>query len=372
MLAGVAGTNLNWLCTGREIFPAMLAAIDEARESVCLETYTYAPDRLGQQFRDALVNARKRGVRVSVLFDALGSLAMPNAFFDELRALGGEARRFNALWLSRFGIRDHRKLLVCDRKVAFVGGFNIAAEYEGDGVTRGWRDLGLKVEGPLAEALSESFQEMFERANLPQRQLQRLTRSGAKRTVLARNEQLLLSGPARGRSPIKAALRRDLARARTVQIIVAYFLPSWRIRRALGRVARSGGSLDIILPGISDVTLSQLAAQSLYRRFLKVGARIFEYQPQILHAKLLIIDDTVYVGSANLDQRSLNINYELMIRFHGKSMADRARQIFANTRAHCREVTAEEWRSSRSLWQRFKQRWAYFFLARVDPRISRW
>ncbi len=372
MLAGVAGTNFNWLCTGREVFPAMLAAIDGARESVCLETYTYAPDHLGQQFRAALVNARKRGARVSVLFDALGSLSLPTGFFEPLRAVGGQIRRFNPVWLSRFGIRDHRKLLVCDEKVAFVGGFNIAADYEGDGVTSGWCDLGLRIEGPLAQALKGNFEEMFKRANLPQRQLLRLKRSSAKRTVLARNEQLLLSGPGRGRSPIKAALRRDLARARTVQIVVAYFLPSWRIRRALGRVARRGGRLEIILPGKSDVTLSQLAAQSLYRRFLKAGARIFEYQPQILHAKLLIIDDVVYVGSANLDQRSLNINYELMIRFQGKAMAERARQIFASTLSRCREITADQWRGSRSLWQRFKQRWAYFFLARVDPRIARW
>jgi cardiolipin synthase len=350
----------------------MLAAIDEARESVCLETYTFAGDQLGQQFRDALLNARRRGAHVSVLFDALGSLTLPNGFFDELRGAGGEIRRFNPVWLSRFGIRDHRKLLVCDRRVAFVGGYNIAAEYDGDGVNCGWCDLGLRIEGPLVEALAESFREMFERANLPQRQLLRLKRSSAKRTIRARNEQLLLSGPGRGRSPIKNALRRDLARARTVQIIVAYFLPTWRIRRALGRVARSGGRLEMILPGKSDVTLAQLAAQSLYRRFLRTGARIFEYQPQILHAKLLIIDDVVYVGSANLDQRSLGINYELMIRFHGKTMADRARQIFSNTQRQCSEITAEQWRGSRSLWQRFKQRWAYFFLARVDPRIARW
>src|SRR5256885_12742268 len=120
MLAGVAGTNFNWLCTGREVFPAMLAAIENAGQSVFLETYTYAPDRLGQEFREALVRARKRGAHVCVLFDALGSDNVPGGFFDALRAAGATVKRFNPVLLSRFGIRDHRKLLVCDRKLAFV------------------------------------------------------------------------------------------------------------------------------------------------------------------------------------------------------------------------------------------------------------
>src|SRR5690348_10617324 len=113
MFSGVAGINFNWLCTGREVFPAMLAAIEAAKHSVFLETYIYAPDQLGQQFRDALLRARQRGVEVSLLFDALGSLNMPNSFFDPLRAAGAKVKRFNPLLLSRFGIRDHRKLLAC-------------------------------------------------------------------------------------------------------------------------------------------------------------------------------------------------------------------------------------------------------------------
>src|SRR5204863_2353510 len=138
--------------------------------------------------------------------------------------------------------------------------------------------------------------------------------------------------------------------------------PTWRIRHQLARVARRGGQIELILAGKSDVLVSRLARQSLYRRFLAAGMGIYEYQPQILHAKLIIVDDVVYVGSANLDQRSLNINYELMIRFEGKEVADQARAVYANILKHCRQITLEEWRKSRSLWQRFKQHWAYFLL----------
>jgi cardiolipin synthase len=368
----LAAANYNWLCTGREVFPAMLSAIEAARESICLETYIYSGDALGERFRGALVAARQRGVEVRVLFDALGSLGLSNSFWDPLRAVGADVLRFNPSLLNRFGIRDHRKMLVMDRRVAFVGGFNIASEYDGDGVNCGWCDLGLKIEGPLAAQLAASFEEMFARARSPQTPLLRLTQSGAKRTVVAPREQLLLSGPGRGRSPIKTALRRDLAHARDVRIMMAYFLPTWRMRRSIVRVTRTGGRVELILAGKSDVTLSQLAGQSLYRRFLKAGARIHEYQPQVLHAKLLIMDDIVYVGSANLDQRSLNINYELMIRLHSQTIATQAREIFQNTMKHCREITLEDWRKHRTLWRRIKQHLAYLVLVRIDPHIGRW
>jgi cardiolipin synthase len=348
----------------------MLAAIDSARESVRLETYIYAADALGQRFRDTLVRAQQRGARVRVLYDALGSLSLPGSFFDPLRRAGGEARAFNPTLLSRFGVRDHRKILACDREVAFVGGFNIASDYDGDGVTSGWCDVGLRIDGILAMDLAASFDGMFDLALTPQRPLDRLKKSKAKRTIRAPHEQLLLSGPGRGRSPIKNALRRDLARARKVQIVMAYFLPTWRIRRALIRVARGGGSVELVLPGKSDVTLAQLAGQSLYRRFLRTGVTIFEYEPQILHMKLIIIDGVVYIGSANLDQRSLKINYELMIRFENPRMAAEASDLFQRTKSHSREIKLDEWKS-RGLWQRIKQRWAYFLLVRMDPRIAR-
>jgi cardiolipin synthase A/B len=367
----VVAAEWTWLCCGREIFPAMLAAIDAAQGSVCLEIYTYSADSLGERFREALVHARQRGARVRVLVDALGSIGLPAAFWKPLRAAGGDVRQFKPLALDRVGIRNHRKLLVCDERVAFVGGFNIASAYDGDGVTRGWFDLGLKTNGALAAQLAAAFEDMFESADFKHKRFMRLRKSTAKKTVLTPNEQLLLSGPGRGRSPIKRALRGDLERATHVQIMAAYFLPTWRIRRDLVRIVRRGGTVQLILAGKSDVLVSQLAGQSLYRRLLKAGVEIYEYQPQILHAKLIIADDVVYAGSANLDQRSLRINYELMVRFEEEQMAEQARAIFAESLKHCRQVTGEEWRKSRTVWRRFKQQWAYWLLVRIDPYMAR-
>ncbi len=371
MLAQVPSGNSNWLNAGREIFPAMLAAIATAQEAVCLETYTWSAGSLAERFRQALLDARQRGAGVRVLVDALGSIGLPAAFWKPLRAAGGEVRLFNPLTLNRLGIRDHRKLLVCDQRVAFIGGCNIASEYEGDGVTRGWCEVGLRVEGALAAQLAASFEEMFVRADFQHKRFMRLRKSAARKTVLASNQQLLLSGPGRGRSPIKRALRRDLVEARNVQIMAAYFLPPWRLRRQILGVARRGGRVKLILAGKSDVLVSQLAGQSLYGRFLKAGIELYEYQPQILHAKLIVIDAVVYAGSANLDQRSLNINYELMVRFEDKEMAGQARELFNHALKHCRQITLAEWSKSSTIWRRLRQRWAYLLLVRLDPYIAR-
>jgi cardiolipin synthase len=372
MTAEVTNATRHWLCTGHEVFPAMLAAIDAAQSSVCLETYIFAAGALADRFRDSLVRARQRGVRVRVLIDALGSMALPATYWQPLIDAGGEARRFNPLSLHRLGMRNHRKLLLCDERAAFIGGFNIAPEYEGDGVTCGWCDVGLQLEGPLVAELQESFEEMFARADFQHKRFVRFRKSPYKKVVRGPHEQLLLSGPGRGGNPIRAALRKDLARAGEVRIITAYFLPPWRMRRDLMRLARRGRTVQLILAGKSDVAVSRLAAQSLYRRFLRAGVEIFEYEPQILHAKMIIIDDVVYLGSANLDQRSLSINYELMIRFDDAEMAARARAVFQTNHQHSRAITLDQWRRSRTFWQRLKQRWAYLLLVRIDPLIARW
>jgi len=370
MLAAATGTQCTWLSSGQEFFSATLAAIDAAQHSVCLETYIYSAGALGQRFREGLCRARQRGVRVRVLLDALGSYSLPASFWRPLQTLGGEVRLFNPLSLYRLGIRNHRKVLACDDKFAFVGGFNISAEYEGDGVKSGWRDLGLKMEGPLVTELISTFDEMFERADFAGKPFLRLRRSKTKKAVLVAHEQLLLSGPGWGYSPIKRALRRDLGRARSVQIIAGYFLPTWRLRRLFARVPARGGRVQLILPGKSDVAVSRLASQSLYRRLFKAGIEVYEYQPQILHAKLLIIDDLVYVGSANLDPRSLNINYELMLRLDQQQTTVDAREVFARTLENCRRINPEEWGRSRSLWHRVRERWAYLLLVRLDPYIA--
>ncbi len=363
---------LQWLSTGREIFPAMLDAIRSARVSIRLETYIFSDGNSGRQFLAALLAAAQRGVRVRVLVDAFGSWTLPNNFFAPLTAAGAETRYFNPLRLWRFGVRDHRKLLICDDSVVFVGGFNIADEYDGDGVTRGWCDLGARVESTaLSAVLAKSFDELFQLADFHRRPLIRLRAFKRKRKSQPKSaEELLVSHPGRGASPFQSALHRDLAKARDIRIITAYFLPTRRIRRSLMRAARNGGRVQLILAGRSDVLISQLAARSLYHRLLKAGVEIYEYQPQILHAKLIVSDGATYLGSSNLDIRSLNLNYELMLRFEDKAVTAGAREIFERTLKHSRRIDPVTWFKTQTWWQRLQYGWAHFLVAQVDPLVA--
>jgi cardiolipin synthase len=349
----------------------MLAAIEAARVSVRLETYIFTAGVLGEQLRAALIRSTQRGVRVGVLVDALGSLYLFDSFWASLRNAGASVRWFNPLSLDRFDFRNHRKLLVCDEQVAFVGGFNIAPEYQGDGVTRGWRDLGLMIRGPLARQLAASFEVMYAGADFCHKRFARLRKSMLHGQMPSPDSELLLSGPGWGCNPFKRALRCDLVRAHSAKIIAAYFLPTWRIRRALLCLARRGGKVQLLLAGKSDVPVSQLACRRLYAGLLRAGIEIFEYQPQVLHAKLILLDDRVYVGSANLDVRSLGINYELVLRLQNAPLAAEADAIFNEALTHSRRIDPAAWRNSRTFWAKLKERWAYFLLARVDPYIAR-
>jgi cardiolipin synthase len=362
--------DYKWLRTGEEAMEEMLAAIASATQSVRLEMYIFHAGPTADEFRDALVNACKRGLRVRVLIDAIGSAYLPDSFWNTLRESGGEFRWFNPLSLHRVFIRDHRKMLVCDEKLAFVGGFNIATEYRGDGVSAGWLDLGLRVRGSLAQELAAAFDDMFSCADFKHWPFTRLRKSFRLKTVAAPEAQLLLGGPGRN-NPFKRALRGDLKEAREALIISPYFVPPWKIRRLLMRMARNGAKVQLILPAKCDLPVMRMAAQSFYRRFLDAGVEIHEYQPQILHAKLFVIDQIVYVGSANLDARSMNINYELMVRLSNPALVREGREIFAGILAHCRQIDRMEWRSSRTFFDRIKARLAHILLARIDPFIAR-
>lgn len=350
----------------------MLAAIAAAKKSIRLETYTYADGHVGRQFLEALTEAARRGVQVEVLIDAIGSWLLTDDFFSPLKAQGAEVRRFNPLHPLRFGVRDHRKLLLCDDEVIFIGGFNLADEYDGDGVTCGWCDLGVQIKSrDLAGKLARSFAGLFALSGFETKSWRQFRAFRRRRKVKpGAVEDLLFAQPGRGASPFQVALYRDLRRARHVQITTPYFLPTHRLRRELMRVARRGGRVELILAAKSDVPISQLAARSLYRRLLKAGIQIYEYQPQILHSKLICVDGAVYVGSSNFDIRSLNLNYELMLRLAQKPAVVQAHAIFQRLLGQSRKIELGAWQKTQTLWQRWKNHWSHFLLARIDPLVA--
>ena len=153
--------------------------------------------------------------------------------------------------------------------------------------------------------------------------------------------------------------------------MAGYFLPPSRIRRALHRCAKRGGQIQLVLAGKSDVPVARYAAEHLYSTMMEGGAELYEYQPQVLHAKFILMDDIVYVGSCNLDRRSLDINFELLLRLEWPELAAQGRVLFESALALSRRVPAERWDARRRWWERLRSSLAYWLLTRVDPLLAR-
>lgn len=362
-----------WLATAEIGYRRMVELIEGARTSIRCETYIWRDDVVGERFRAALSRAAASGVKVQVLVDGFGSAALPADYWLTLEAAGGHVRVFNPFTFRAFSLRNHRKLLVVDDTVAVVGGFNIGAEYDGDGVTRGWRDLGVELWQPEAlQQLSESFDNLFHDHRLRHWLLRRIrSRSLRWPRFFRRPGPVLFSGPRLVRNQFRQQLLKSLRTAKHVRIASAYFIPNFRLRRALNRVARRGGTVELLLAGKTDVPLAQLAARSRYGSLLKAGIRIWEYQPQILHTKLAIIDNSVFAGTSNLDARSLGINYELMVHFKDPHLADGAWTFFSEDQQRAIEIKLPEWRRTQTWFLRLKGTWARFLLAHLDPWLAR-
>jgi cardiolipin synthase A/B len=272
---------------GSVAFPRMLAAIAAARISVYLEVYLFCRDQTGQRFLAALEEAARRGVRVKVVADGWGSARDGRAVASELRRAGCEVRihnRLTALLLGRFG-RTHRKLLLVDDCVAFVGGINIADEYGADARTA-WADLAVEVRGPACARLASQLRG------------ERAAPAGRVRIHLSG-----LGGGARLRRRYLKAIRH--ARER-IDLAQGYFLPDAQVLRALARAARGGVRVTILLAGRTDVPFTRVATRYLYRQLLAAGVHIREWTKSVLHAKAAVVDGKkLLVGSFNLDPLSL-------------------------------------------------------------------
>lgn len=369
----IAADAVTWLPNGTVAYQRMIALIDAAQTSIRCETYIWSDDAVGSRFHAALTRAAGRGVNVRVLIDGAGSSALPAGYWQTLQAAGGIVRVFNPLTFRHFSLRNHRKLLLVDDTVAVTGGFNIAADYEGDGIARGWRDFGVELRDQTALAqLAASFESLFAGHLIRHWLLRQLRQRTLRRPLFYQLPgPVLFSGPRLLSNQFSRQLLVTLGRARHVRIASAYFVPGFRLRRALRDVARRGGTVELLLAGKSDVPLAQYAARSLYGPLLAAGVRIREYQPQILHAKLAVLDDSVFVGSSNLDARSLAINHELTVHIQDPRLAAEARASFDDALRQSEAITFENWKTSRTWFARLRGALARFLITRVDPWIAR-
>jgi cardiolipin synthase len=329
---------------GKECFEAQLAAIAAATHHVHLTYYIWYPDATGTRFRDALVAKAKAGVEVRLLLDWIGAYPTTSRFLAPLVAAGGKVAWFNPVSLTRLrprrtNFRTHRKIVVCDGSVGFTGGMNVSdeqtVEVHGD---RAWRDTHVRIEGSAVRALQRVFVEdwHFATGELPNGP-QYLKRASAKGEELV---QVVASGPDSDVYAIHKLMFAAIASAHErVRITTPYFVPDEPIVSALVTTALRGVQVEVIVPAAGDSMLVDLAARSYFPELLEAGVRIYEYLPRFVHAKTMVIDrDLAIVGSANMDNRSFRLNFEICAAVYGQPFAAKLSAVFEDDLAECREV----------------------------------
>jgi cardiolipin synthase A/B len=369
----IGGTALSLLPNGPDRLAAILALIDGAKESLKLLFYIFATDAAAIKIRDALTAAALRGVRVTVLLDSFGSATTPHSFFTDFHAAGGTVRWFGTRWTPRYLIRNHQKLLIADDCRCLSGGFNVANGYFADADdAKGWCDIGVLLDGAAVAGAVRWFDSLADWMAQPRprfRDLRRLVRRW--RDDGSDGLQWLVGGPTARLSPMARAIRTAIRPARRLSIVMAYFTPDAATLRSIARVASRGGETSLLLPARSDNPATVGASRLLYGYLLKRDVAIAEYQRQMLHAKLIVIDDMVLIGSANFDLRSLYINMELVLRVDSAAFADQCLALMAQWQADAEPITPALHRQRAGWWSRLRWSLAWLVVGLLDYGVTR-
>jgi cardiolipin synthase len=400
------GNRATLLADGPATYAATLAAIRAARSSIHMEMYIFEGGEVGHEFGDALVERHQAGVKVRLIYDSVGSIDTPKEFFDGLKQAGIEVAEFNPVSAAKViekGIeldhRDHRKLVVVDGRVAFLGGINISKVYGplkrgpggstpsgGSGTSGGtggsagasgaagnadppiqdrpWRDTQVKLEGPVVAELQRAFLGQWAKARketpLADAVLYPKLSSAGHDVVRA-----MPGSPDDGIDPAYVALISAIENAQTeVRITNAYFVPARELLEALERAAKRGVDVQLILPSRTDNWLVMQAGHSYYEDLLEAGVKIYERKNRLLHAKTATVDGVwSTVGSTNLDWRSLQHNDELNAVVLGPDFAASMNAMFEKDRGLSTQITRESW-AERPIVERLKEQaarcWALF------------
>ncbi len=370
LTADVAGHRLEVIVDGDQRLERILALLAGAIRSIDIIMYIFEHDAAGTRVLDAMTAAARRGVRVRAVIDSFGSSDISDSIFGPLREAGGSVTFFSRRWRSSYLIRNHQKLLLIDDDVAVTGGFNVATPYLGTQPDNCWFDLGIIVRGPSVTRMVAWFEEIHDYTVNNDGKLFMLRRLIREWPVEAGPVTWLVGGPTQRLSPWAQAVRTDLVGARQLDMAMAYFSPGQGMLRRLGRVARHGRA-RFIMAAKSDNAATIGASRLLYGYLLRKGAQIWEYQPCKLHMKLIVIDDVVYIGTANFDMRSLFVNVEVMLRVADAGLAEQMRDFIAAQQADCDDITAVKHKARAGWLTRLRWTLAWFVVGAADYTVSR-
>jgi cardiolipin synthase len=359
------GNTYTVLTNGDQIFPAMLAAVNGAKRRISFETYIYNEGVIGQQFTDAFIAAAKRGVVVQLVVDAMGSNKIPKEWHESLKAAGVKLGQFGkAKWysLEELNYRTHRKILTIDGHVGFTGGVGLDDQWQGNAQDKEhWRDTMVQIEGPVVRLMEGAFNENF------------VETLGPVTPVVDPPEQvpaepldtaiMLRSSPTGGANDLKRLYLLTIAAARrTLDIATPYFVTDESSDWALAEARRRGVRVRILVEGdLTDAMPVKYASRQAYERLMEQGIEIYEYQPTMMHVKAMVVDGTwSIVGSANFDNRSLELNDEMNVAISDPGLAARLLQDFEQDLRVSKKLELEAWRQRSFLQKAREHFWSYF------------
>jgi cardiolipin synthase len=327
---------------GKECFDAIVAAIGEAKQHVHLCYYIFEGDSTGARIRDALVERAKAGVKVRLLTDGVGT-SLSRRFLRPLLEAGGEHAQFNPIVLGRLlpriQLRNHRKIVIVDGRVGFLGGINVGDEYDESVSKRdAFRDTHARIEGAVVRELQLTFLEDWHFST------NRVLRDKGMFPPAEPGEQqvaiIVPSGPDQEWEAIKHVYFTAITQAdETILLTTPYFVPDDPVRVALCAAALRGVRVELIVPRRSDSLIVTAAARSYFDELLRAGVQVYEY-PRMVHAKTMLVDGKIgVVGSANLDNRSFRLNFEVSMIFYDKGALARLKELFETDKHKCRHIT---------------------------------
>ncbi|MFB9862982.1 cardiolipin synthase [Rufibacter immobilis] len=358
------GNQVKLLLNGEEKFPEVLQVLQQARHHIHIEYYIIDNDHIGNQIKDILIQKAREGVKVRFIYDDYGSRAIRRKYTAELRAAGVEAYPFHKvhflLLANRLNYRNHRKIILVDAQTAFVGGINVADRYINDPQNpKGlyWRDTHLRIDGPGIYYLQYLFFCDWNFSSGQQLHLHEgyfINRPKPDANSLV---QIAASGPDSPRPTILFSLLQAIYLAQEeVLITTPYFIPGESILQALTVAAMGGVKVKLLVPGISDSGLVNAAAWSYYDDMLNAGVEIYLYQKGFIHSKTLVIDGSVsMVGTANMDNRSFELNFEVNAVVYDTALSQQLREIFYQDLRHADKIDLEVWRNRPRLKQFFEK-----------------
>ena len=360
--------NFELLVDGSNFFPVMLAAIRSSKQFVLLEMYLFNSGKVADSFIEVLIEAANRGVIVYVLLDDFGAMGFLKKDRTRLIEAGIHLSFYNPLRygdLRRNLFRNHRKLLVSDYHIAFVGGAGITDEFNPQTVgKKAWHEVMIQIKGPNVLDWCEVFRKTWEQwaqqaFELPPLKLLPLAGSQA--------GHVAVSGRFGSPEIQRAFVKRIHTSERRVWMATAYFVPSWKLRRALRFAARHKVDVRLLLPGTyTDHPAVRHAGRRYYARLLRAGVRIFEYQPRFLHAKVLLCDDWTSIGSSNVDRWNLRWNLEGNQEVEDSNFADKVQILLENDFRESDECLIDLW--MKRSWSSRMQEW---FWGKIDMWLER-